>query len=359
MIVFDTHQDIAYNALCYGRDYRRSVAETRRNEVDPALLARRGSATLGLPDALAGRVALVGATVFVAPFDGDEKQPWSEFTYKTPKEAFQLASAQIDYYNRLTDETDKVQLIKSQRDLDAVLATWADGAPVEGRRQGFIVLMENADPIQEPQEFEAWYERGVRIVGPAWAASRYAGGTGQPGPLTKLGYELLDIMASFNAVLDLSHLAEQACLQALDHYPGVIIASHSNPRRFRNTDRHLTDMMIERLAERDGVMGIVPYNRFLTDDWSDGDPKSKVPLKVVTDAIDYICQLTGSAAHVGIGSDFDGGFGQESIPEGLDSITDLLRIADALAALGYSATDVEAIMSGNMLRKIRQSLPAS
>lgn len=359
MIVFDAHQDIAYNALCYGRDYRRSVAETRQSERDPELLARRGSATLGLPDALAGRVALVGATVFVAPFDGDDNQPWAKFTYKSPKEAFQLASAQIDYYNRLTDETEAVQIVRTQRDLDAVLATWADDTPAEGRRQGFILLMENADPIQEPQEFEAWYERGVRIVGPAWAASRYAGGTGEPGPLTKLGYELLDLMASFNAVLDLSHLAEQACLQALDHYPGVIIASHSNPRRFRDTDRHLSDMIIERLAERDGVIGIVPYNRFLSDEWKAGDPKSKLPLKAVTDAIDYICQLTGSAAHVGIGSDFDGGFGQESIPDGLDSIADLLRIADALSALGYSLADIEAIMSGNMLRKIRQSLPVS
>src|SRR5690606_20183539 len=143
---------------------------------------------------------------------------------------------------------------------------------------GLVVLMENADPVLEPEQFEEWYERGVRIVGPAWQATRYAGGTGQPGPLTKLGFELLDIMAGLNVMLDLSHLAEQACLQAIDHYEDVIIASHSNPRKFRDSDRHLSDNTIRLLAERDGVMGIVPYNRFLSNTWQYGDPKKDVPL---------------------------------------------------------------------------------
>lgn len=357
MIVLDAHQDIAYNALCYGRDYRRSTWETRQAETDPAVIARRGSATLGLPDALLGRVGLVFSTIFVAPHDGDDNSPWSGFSYKTPQEAYKLGSSQVDYYNRLADETDKVRLVKTQADLDAVLASWGEGKEVGDHQQGLVLLMENADPILEPQQFEEWYERGVRMVGPAWTGTRYAGGTGEPGPLTKLGYELLDVMASFNAMLDLSHLAEEACLQSLDHYEGVIIASHSNPRKFRNTDRHLTDEAIRRLAERDGVMGIVLFNRFLSDDWQSGDPKSKLPLSVVLDAIDYVCQLTGSAKHVGIGSDFDGGFGRESIPDGLDSVGDLLNIGEALRKRGYAETDVEGILGGNMLRKLRQVLP--
>ena len=148
-------------------------------------------------------------------------------------------------------------------------------------------------------------------------------------------------------------------MQALDHYEGTVIASHTNPRSFKNTDRHFPDATIRQLAERDGVMGIVLYNRFLSDDWTSGDPKSKIPLTRVLDAIDYVCQLTGSAAHVGIGTDFDGGFGQESIPEDLDTVTDLMKIGDALTARGYAPADVEAIMGGNMIRKLRQGLPAS
>ena len=58
-------------------------------------------------------------------------------------------------------------------------------------------------------------------------------------------------------------------------------------------------------------------------------------------------------------TDFDGGFGQESIPEDLDTVTDLLKIGDALTIRGYAPADVEAIMGGNMIRKLRQALPAS
>ncbi len=358
MLIVDAHQDIAYNALCYGRDYRRSALETRWRETDPAVLKRRGSATIGLPDALLGRVGVVFGTLFVAPDDGDPSAPWAAFTYKTPQDAYRLALQQADYYERLADETDKVRLIRTATDLDAVIASWAAGTDIADHKQGLVCLMENADPIIEPRQFEEWYERGVRIVGPAWEATRYSGGTGQPGPLTALGYELLEVMASFNAILDLSHMAEKACLQALDVYPGVIIASHSNPRKFRNTDRHLTDAIIRQLAEREGVMGIVLYNRFLSDTWSSGDRKTDVPLSVVADAVDYVCQLTGSAAHVGIGSDFDGGFGMESIPDGLDTVTDLSKIGTLLSTRGYSPADVEAVMGGNMLRQLRRALPA-
>jgi membrane dipeptidase len=116
--------------------------------------------------------------------------------------------------------------------------------------------------------------------------------------------------------------------------------------------------MIRRLAERDGVMGIVLYNAFLSNTWRGGDPKSDVPFSVVIDAIDYVCQLTSSSAHVGIGSDFDGGFGMEATPAGFDTVTDLWTIGSALRERGYGENDIQAILGGNMVRKLRQGLPA-
>jgi membrane dipeptidase len=357
MIIIDAHEDIAYNHICCGRDYRRSVRQQRALEVGTDIPASHGTATLGLPDAILGRVALTFATLFTAPAQ-TKPAPWDKLWYKSPKEAYTLALQQWDIYQRLCDQTDRLRLVQTQKDLDAVLATWADGTRMEQHRQGLVLLMENADPILEPKQFEEWYERGVRIVGPAWQATRYCGGTGQPGGLTALGRELLEVMASFNAILDLSHMAEQAFLEALDSYPGVMIASHSNPRRFRSSDRHLSDEMIRRLVERGGVIGVVLFNAFLSEKWGKDDPKSDVPLNVVIDVIDYICQLAGSARHVGIGTDLDGGFGREATPEGIDTITDLLHIGDGLRARGYAEADIEAILSGNMLRQLRQTLPA-
>ena len=365
MILVDAHQDIAYNALTFGRNYSLPVYKKRRAELHHNWhpIHGPGVVTAGLPDALLGRVALVFATLFVEPAGSALTEGGTPPIYNTPREAYQAATAQWDYYQRLADENDQIRLVTTAADLDAVLSQWQPADPtaplasLSKRVQGLVLLMENADPILEPKQFEEWYGRGVRIVGPAWGRTRYSGGTGAPGGLTTLGFQLLETMRGFNAMLDLSHMAEQAFYEALERYDGVIIASHSNPRRFKDTDRHLSDEMIRLLAERDGVMGIVPYNRFLHPTWQPGDARDAVPFTRLVDAIDNVCQLTGSAAHVGIGSDFDGGFGLNSIPAGMDTVGDLWWLVNHLTGRGYSPTDVEAIVGGNFLRKLRQVLP--
>jgi len=352
MIILDAHQDIAWNALCYGRDYRKSALLHRRRE------AGRGypAAMLGLPDSMLGRVAVIFATLYVSPtYAQRSNTPFTEPTYKDAREAYAAALKELDYYQQLEDEEARLRIIRTQADLDAVLMTWQEGGEMGQRQQGLVILMEGADPIIEPKQFGEWAERGVRIVGTAWQATRYSGGTGMPGGLTHLGYDLLQTMADYGTLLDLSHMAEKAFYEALDRYEGPLIASHSNPRRFRDSDRHLSDDMIRRLAEHDGVMGIVLYNRFLDSMWRRSDPR--LPLRVVADAIDYVCQMTGSARHVGIGSNFDGGFGAQSAPEDLETSGDLYLIAHRLKQRGYEDAHIEAIMSGNFLRKLREGLP--
>jgi membrane dipeptidase len=218
--------------------------------------------------------------------------------------------------------------------------------------------MENADPIREPAELELWFERGLRCVGPAWSGSRYSGGTREPGPLTDLGHELLEVMADYGVGLDISHMAEQAALQALDRFEGVLFASHSNPRAVVPGDRQLSDPVIDGIAERDGVIGIVLYNGFLRRDWRKGDRKGRVTLTDVLRAIDYVCQRVGDADHVALGSDFDGGFGSEAVPAEFDTVADLLKIGSALGEHGFEPDHISAILGGNWLRLLRRMLPA-
>lgn len=354
MLIVDAHQDIAWNLLGYERDYRVSALKHREREAP----LNYPPATIGLPDALLGRVGLIFSTLFVLPGQSSDLGMANvPPKYHNPRQAYQQALGQLDYYNRLADEDPRIRIIRTMKDLDQVLASWQDGKEIGQHLQGLVVLMEGADPVLEPRQFEEWYERGVRVLGTSWSATRYAGGTGMPGGLTPLGRELLEQMANFNTLLDLSHSAEQSFYESIDQYQGPIIASHSNPRRFCNTDRHLSDDMIRLLAERDGVMGVVLYNRFLSDKWSKGDPR--LPLTIVTDIIDYICQITGSASHVGIGSDFDGGFGADQVPQGLETTGDLLAIATLLKQKGYASDDIAAIMGGNMIRKLREALPAN
>jgi membrane dipeptidase len=90
--------------------------------------------------------------------------------------------------------------------------------------------------------------------------------------------------------------------------------------------------------------------------WVKGStPNTVVGLEAVTDQIDHICQLAGSAGHAGIGSDLDGGYGTEQCPHDLDTIADLQKIPGLLRQRGYSPTDIEAIMHGNWLRFFRKA----
>jgi len=356
-MIVDAHEDIAWNALALGRDVRRSAHEIRRLEQGSDIPQHNGTRMVGLPEWLAGEVAVVFGTVFAEPARRAHPKP---YTYTTAEEAHQLAQAQLDYYHRLADEreqtaqTGTIRLVGTRADLDAVLASRGSEKP----QVGIVPLMEGADPIREPAEVEAWFERGLRLVGLSWiSGSCYAGGDASPGPLTDEGRELLAAMADLGLILDVSHLAEESFVEAMDRFEGRVVASHANPRARVPGRRQLSDAMIRRLVERNGVIGTVLYNAHLRPGWSKGDPKDTVTIADVAAAIDHVCQVAGDVAHVGLGSDFDGGFGAESAPLGLDTVADLGRVAPALGEMGYGEEDIAAVLGGNWLRLLREALP--
>jgi membrane dipeptidase len=351
MHIVDAHEDIAWNALVLGRDVRLSALETRRLEEETDIPQIGGLCMVGLLEWLSGGVAIVFGTIFVAPARRGSPEP---HTYTTAEEAHALGQAQLDFYHRLADGCDQIALVGSRADLDTVLASWENDAP----QVGIIPLMEGADPIREPAEAEMWFERGVRLVGLSWqTGSRYAGGNAAPGRLTDAGRELLAVMADLGLILDVSHLAEESFSEAVDRFEGRIVATHANPRARVPGPRQLSDGMIRRLAEREGVIGIVPFNGFLQPGWTKGDAKDAVTVADVAAAVDHVCQVVGDAAHVGLGSDFDGCFGAESVPAEIDTVADLARIGPALGELGYGDENITAILEGNWLRLLRAVLP--
>ena len=199
---------------------------------------------------------------------------------------------------------------------------------------------------------------GLRIVGLSHGRTRYAGGTGRPGPLTQLGRDLLVEMRHEPVILDTSHMAEESFFEALDLFDGPVIATHSNCRSLIPTDRQLSDEMIRTITKREGVIGAVLFNKFLTNDWEQtGRSKQRVTLAHFVKQVRHICDVAGDSGHVGIGSDMDGGFGSESIPAELDTIADLPKIVDALVEDGFSERQVTNIVGENWLSFLRRTLP--
>lgn len=356
MLIVDAHQDIAYNHFEHGRDFLRPAYQTRLFEARQPVQTPdyRGTAMLGLEDALRGEVGVVFGTLYVDP-------SWSPFagtiTYETPAQAFSQAMRQFGYYEQLTERSSQIRILYEQTDLKQIEAAYTR-AEEDARELGILIAMEGADPIVEPEQVYEWHKRGLRSIGLAWSQTRYSGGTGRPGPITDLGFALMKHMANLNMILDLSHMADEACYQALEHYEGPMIASHSNPRHFRDSERLVPDKIIELLVQREGVLGLVPFNLFMRPNWRRGDAKAACTLDDYIDMIDYVCQLVGNAQHVGFGTDWDGGFGAEATPVPFDTIADLQLVTEKLGERGFSQADIQAIAHQNFLRVMRRALPA-
>jgi membrane dipeptidase len=360
-LIVDSHEDIAYNILNFGRDYTRAAVETRRLESESGSTApeHNGETLLGWPDYQRGHVAVVFSTLFVTPLRrrvGD----WDKQAYANTNEAHHLYRAQLDAYHKLADDhPDQFHLIASRAGLETVLTHWAD-SKAESHPVGLVPLMEGAEGVRTPSELDEWWEWGVRIIGPAWAGTRFCGGTREPGPLTDDGRFLLKAMADIGFTLDLSHMDELSVRQSLDLYPGPIIASHANAAVLvpgYSGNRLLGEDVIRGILERDGIIGVVPFCKFLNFEWKMGDSRDSITLETLAAHIDHICQMAGDARHVGLGSDFDGGFGRSAVPAGVDTIADLQKLGLVLVAKGYNNEQVAAVLGKNWLRHLQTQLP--
>lgn len=360
-LLVDSHNDIAWNMLAYGRDYTRAAAQTRQLEAGSQVVAVNEDCLIGWPEYQRGQVAVAFASLYAPPMRRASNELDKRFAYRTSDEANRLYRQQLTTYRRLTDTHPyKFQLIASRADLKLVLDHWLtpseDGHPV-----GLVPSMEGADGIRNIAELEEWYEMGLRIIGLAWVGTRYSGGWKEPGPLSEEGRALLSAMADYNFVLDLSHMDEPAMLEALDRYPGPIIATHGNCLALLPnfpSNRQFSDRVLHGLIERDGVVGVVPFNGYLKVGWTaSASRREEVPLSALVDHIDHICQLAGDSLHAGIGSDFDGGFGLQSVPPEIDTIADLQKVGPLLAERGYSEGDIANILGGNWISRLQKDLP--
>ncbi len=114
------------------------------------------------------------------------------------------------------------------------------------------------------------------------------------------------------------------------------------------------------LCERGGLVANVPFNNFLKTGWvrKNGSRREEVPLDTLAAHIDHVCQLAGDSLHAGIGSDFDGGFGLQSVPPEIDTVADLQKLLPLLRARGYSDSDAANILGLNWTHFLEKNLPS-
>ena len=238
------------------------------------------------------------------------------------------------------------------------------------------------------------YERGARYLtltwnnGVEWAGSSMGDGDTNTGSLTAFGHDVVRAMNALGMIVDVSHVSDPTFDDVLRVSSAPVIASHSSARALNDSPRNLSDEQLRAIARNGGVVNVNFYSRFLDSayrrrieeveaavraargDALAGDDPSRArtridamrdslvaaipatPFAVLIDHIDHVATVAG-IDHVGLGSDFDG---ITALPEGMEDVTALPRIAQALLDRGYDDADIRNILGGNMLRVMTEVL---
>lgn len=319
-MIVDAHLDISWNAISAGRGFLGPPA--------PGYLVSRSSL-------ITNGVGLIFATLYTAPARAGRAMR-TRFVYENAHEAHIMAVAEVNYYRSCG-----LQLIGEKAELEAYMKGWKKG------QIAAVLLMEGADPIEDPSQLGAWTGMGVRIIGPAWGGTRYSGGTGAPGGLTELGVQLLKAMRRKRVILDLSHMAQEAVDDAFKLWRGPIMASHSNSRELVPGDRQITKATAREIARRDGVIGVSFYQRHLRT-------SGRATLDDVEKHLLHLARAAGGPESIGLGTDLDGGFDNREAP--LSDLGALKELATKLRK-HLSRAQVDGVMGDNWLDFLGRSLP--
>ncbi|PYR13088.1 MAG: membrane dipeptidase [Acidobacteria bacterium] len=254
---------------------------------------------------------------------------------------------------------DAVHRLAERHPNEVALATTAAEvrAAAKAGKVAALMGMEGGHMIDDNLSVLRGYARlGVRYltlthsVNTNWADS--SGDKPAHDGLTDFGKDVVRELNRLGVMVDISHVADKTFWDALEISRAPLVASHSSCRAISGHPRNMTDDMIKALAAKGGVIQINYSTSFLSNELYEATQKNVPPAErpsvsweKIVEHIDHAVKLAGPT-HVGLGSDFDG----TTVPVGMDDVTRLPKITEALLAKGYSEQDVTNILGGNLLR---------
>jgi membrane dipeptidase len=300
---------------------------------------------------------------------------------------------------RAFDQIDAIHKLISENPNDlALVLRSSEVAPLKyTNKTGILIAIEGGYAIENDLSLlRSFYKAGVRLMTLThWNRTDWADASGDEkaelGGLTEFGEQVIREMNRLGMIIDVSHAHDETFWDVLRVSTKPVVASHSCARALCDHFRNLTDDMLRALAKNGGVIGINFAPGFLNaawekkqgeataeiarkyglpegpGGWDKADPEVRdkalaefrrimsefekaggvVDIKTVVDHIDHVVKVTGSANHVGLGSDFDG---IGVTPRGLENIGCILSITDELRARGYNEQDARKILGGNFMR---------
>ncbi|AUH63234.1 dipeptidase [Paracoccus zhejiangensis] len=235
---------------------------------------------------------------------------------------------------------DRLSLILTRADLQAVLDRRAQGEPVLGA----VLGSEGGHPLEgEIANLDVLYDAGFRLMGLTHFFDNELGGSlhgqGDKG-LTEFGRQVVLAMMAKGMVIDLAHASPQVVRDVLAMEGTQPIISHTGIHGQCQTPRNFTDDLMQAVAQKGGVIGI--------GFWADV-VCGKTPADIAA-GIRAAIALVGED-HVSLGSDYDG-----SVDAPFD-VAHLSALTQALIDAGLTEDQIAKVMGGNMMRYLAETLP--
>lgn len=276
------------------------------------------------------------------------------------------------------------QVLEANQDLVAQADSVAEiEAVAASGRTALVFGFQNTAPVEHNLDlFGAFRDLGVCIMQLTYNLQNYIGcgywEARDTGVSSRFGKLALEEMARVGILVDLSHCGERTTLDAIEMSPKPVAITHANPREYvgaggYGAGRAKTTEAIKALARRNGVIGLSP-NRNMTKNLA------ATTLEEFGDMVAWVVDRIGVDA-VAFGSDYCPGhaktvrtwwryarWSRESAPESqmqvaphegwsewMKTPSGFHNIVRELQRRGFSAGEVEQMMSGNWLRLFKQT----
>lgn len=236
-----------------------------------------------------------------------------------------------------------------------------------------VPVLEGATPIEnEIDRLDVLFGLGVRQIGVTYSDTNMLG-TGLreavDAGLTVFGKQAVTRMNQLGMLIDVSHCGAKTALDVIEHSKKPILMSHAGARALWGSKRLMGDDVLKACAEKGGVIGVeaAPHTTM-----THNNPLHSIDS--VMEHFEYIKDLCGIdhvafgpdttyGDHVGVHHHFaarlstkavqGAGFEFEEVPyvKGMENPTEASKnILRYLVKKGYSDTDIEKVLGGNVIR---------